>query len=580
MPEQNNDAQDAPITEENATVAQRGVLDDVARRIIESQNILIALSSNPSVDEMAAAISLSLYLEKIDKNVTAIYSGQTPDALQFLKPEETFEQSADVLQDFVIAISKEKADHLRYKMDGDFVKIYITPYKTKVSESDLDFSYGDFNVDLVLALDVSNGIDLDSALREHGRIMHDAAVVNITTGRPGKFGEIEWSDEKASSISEMIADLLFSMEKPVDSEEATALLTGVVAATNSFSNARTTSETMRISSELMEAGANQQLISMHVSKDTENEMLQKESGVAWAGNDSAEKTEEAGDATQLEIEHDDEPEPTPEPEPVEEPAVEPVEEPVEEPVSEPVFEPEPVVEPVAEPANEPAPEPISEPTPEPEPVAAPEVLPEPSYMETGPASSSFSDETQALQSEVLDQLNGADLENPDGADSLAPRTETVLQPSEEPLTFEEPNDDSKYSQMLEDALNETNAAMNPATATAQTIEAPAEINGVPVINYAQTDDILPPPPMPPVNLDEAVAAAPVIEPEPMVEPQPVAPMTDPYAMQPVAEPVVSEMQAIPEQPIVEPQPVAPQPTGQTYAAPSPDDVSAFKIPGM
>ena len=251
------------------------IYPEVAAKIRDAQNVLIALSSDPSVDEMAAAIGLSLYLDRLGKRATAIYSGATPNALEFLKPEETFEPSADTLQDFVIALNKDKADHLRYKLDGDYVKIYITPYKTRISEQDLEYSYGDFNVDLVLALDVANGIDLDSALREHGRIMHDAIIINVTTGNPGKFGEIEWSEKSASSVSEMIARLLYSVNSDikVEKEEATAFLTGIVAATNRFSNASTTPETMKIASKLMESGANQQLVSKNITPDVENEMF-------------------------------------------------------------------------------------------------------------------------------------------------------------------------------------------------------------------------------------------------------------------------------------------------------------------
>lgn len=249
------------------------IYSEIARRISEAKNVLIALSSNPSVDEMATAIGLSIYLDKLGKRATAIYSGETPNALEFLKPEQTFEATADTLQDFVIALSKEKADHLRYKLDGNYVKIYITPYRSRISEDDLDFSYGDYNVDLVLALDVANGIDLDSALREHGRIMHDAVIINITNNNPGKFGEIEWSDKKASSIAEMIARLLYSVrsEVKIGKEEATAFLTGIVASTNRFSKANTTPETMRVASLLMGSGANQQLVSRNITPDLDDE---------------------------------------------------------------------------------------------------------------------------------------------------------------------------------------------------------------------------------------------------------------------------------------------------------------------
>lgn len=274
------------------------VLVQVAEKISAAQNVLVALSSDPSVDEMAAAIGLTLFLDKLGKRATAIYSGVTPNALEFLKPERTFESSADALQDFVVALNKEKADHVRYKLDGDYVKIYITPYRTRISENDLGFSYGDYNVDLVIALDVANGLDLDAALREHGRIMHDAVLINITTANPGKFGGIEWSDKTASSVSEMIAKLIYSANSSVKigKDEATAFLTGIVAATNRFSNAKTTPITMQIASKLMDSGANQQLVSKNITPDVDNEIYSVDGGANNA---------KQVDATQLKIDHSD-----------------------------------------------------------------------------------------------------------------------------------------------------------------------------------------------------------------------------------------------------------------------------------
>lgn len=317
---------EAEATVASAMAPAPEVLASIAEKINDAHNVLVALSSNPTVDEMAAAIGLSLYLDKLGKRATAIYSGTTPDALEFLKPEETFELSADALQDFVIAISKDKADHLRYKLDGDYVKIFITPYKAKVAQQDLSFSYGDFNVDLVLALNVANGIDLDAALREHGRIMHDAVIINITTGNPGKLGEIEWSDKNASSVSEMVARLVYEVDKDkLEKEDATALLTGIVAATNRFSNAKTTPAAMQVSSYLMQAGANQQLVARNITADVDNQMISfKNSEPAGAGEaekaneavvaDAADKKETAVveetpqaevDASKFEIEHAD-----------------------------------------------------------------------------------------------------------------------------------------------------------------------------------------------------------------------------------------------------------------------------------
>ena len=299
--DQNDVPTNSAVSDSGATspsnVGGGNVMVEVANRISGAKNILVALSSDPSVDEMAAAIGLTLYLDRLGKRATAIYSGATPNALEFLEPDKTFESTADTLQDFVIALNKDKADHLRYKLDGEYVKIYITPYKARIDSSDLEFSYGDYNVDLVIALDVTDGADLDSALREHGRIMHDAAVINITTSNPGKFGEVEWSDKGASSVSEMIAKLLYSASSGTEMEkdDATAFLTGIVAATNRFSNAKTTPDTMQIASRLMESGANQQLVSKNITPDVENELYK-------TGDKSQDVVKE--DPTKLKIAHD------------------------------------------------------------------------------------------------------------------------------------------------------------------------------------------------------------------------------------------------------------------------------------
>ena len=248
---------------------KNNILEQVSSKISEAENILVALSRDPSVDEMAGAIGLTMALDNMGKHATAIYSGATPNALEFLKPEETFESDTNSLQDFIIALNKEKADHLRYKIEGDYVRVYITPYKTTISEKDLEFSHGDFNVDLVIALDIDDVSNLDAALSEYGRIMHDATAVNITTGVAGKFAETEWADPAKSSVCEMLVELLNSMkgkdgDGEMTKEVATALLTGIVAETDRFSNDKTTPETMNVASELMKAGADQKLIADNI----------------------------------------------------------------------------------------------------------------------------------------------------------------------------------------------------------------------------------------------------------------------------------------------------------------------------
>lgn len=595
-------------------------ITEVATKINGAQNVLVALSSNPSVDELCCAIGLSLYLDRLGKHVTTIYSGATPNALEFLNPEATFEQSPDTLQDFVIALNKEKADHLRYKLDGEFVKIFITPYRSRISSDDLEFSYGDYNVDLVLSLDVANAIDLDATLREHGRIMHSATVVNITTGNPGKLGEIEWSDKTASSVSEMIAELIYETggKDSIGEEEATAFLTGIVAATNRFATAGTTSRTMQLASRLMGSGANQQLISKNITLNMDNEIINPVPSIT---------EQESGDQTSLDISHEPEAS-TAEEEPQE-------------------LEAEPETEANAD-ADESAPTgkdstlmddlkaaeaslaaSVSG-------VVTPEKKMEPLHL-TGEASTdlnqdfSIPDTTSQTKSTTGSTPSQPKAPLPPSASSSAPSTPTppTSSPQEPPRSEATPKTETttadsvladtrdgivqaekvvappsdygtkplaegtnKYGQMLEDALSEggdnsvftapsatgsSNATMhssfaNPAASATPAAPTAPDFNGIPDMNYMPMpgDETLPPPPTPPIdfsNLDTAT--------EPIIPEEPASPS--------IATPTPIVSAPTPSAPAI-PAPTAPAPNPPAPATPSPanptTNPAAFKIPGM
>src|SRR5690348_10287366 len=211
-------------------------MDDIKQQVVdrlkEANNILVTVRSNPTLDLLSSCIGLALLLDKMDKHATAVFSGEVPSALEFLKPEETIEQTPDSLRDFIIALDKSKADKLRYKVEDRVVRIFITPYRTSITQDDLQFSQGDFNVDVVVALGAHEQHDLDEAITVHGRILHDATVVSINNTPNGNLGAVSWQDTTASSISEMVTEVVEQLgQNLLDGQIATALLTGVVAET-------------------------------------------------------------------------------------------------------------------------------------------------------------------------------------------------------------------------------------------------------------------------------------------------------------------------------------------------------------
>lgn len=234
----------------------------VIERLQQANNILVTVSNNPSVDQLSACIGLTLALNKSGKHATAVFSGNVPSTIEFLQPEQTLEKNTDSLRDFIIALDKSKADKLRYKVEDRMVKIFITPYRTSISNKDLEFSQGDFNVDVVVALGVHNQQDLDQAITSHGRILHDATVMSVNVLPGAELGSVNWVDPNASSLSELGVQVVDALDKKLmDGQIATAMLTGIIAETERFSNQKTSPQTMSISAELMASGANQQLVS-------------------------------------------------------------------------------------------------------------------------------------------------------------------------------------------------------------------------------------------------------------------------------------------------------------------------------
>lgn len=268
-------------------VAKQSTID----RLAQATNVLVTVSANPSVDQLAACIGLTLFLNKQGKHATAVFSGDVPSTLEFLQPDKTIEKNTDSLRDFIISLDKSKADKLRYKVEDKVVKIFITPYRTSISEKDFDFSQGDFNVDVVVALGVHSKEELDQAIIAHGRILHDATIISINNAIGGTLGTINWQDQQASSLCEMLVELAEVIKSDsFDAQMATSFLTGIVAETKRFSNEKTTSRTMSLSAKLMAAGANQQLVASQ---------LQSKSAISTTSSSDA---KDNGDGT-LEIDH-------------------------------------------------------------------------------------------------------------------------------------------------------------------------------------------------------------------------------------------------------------------------------------
>jgi nanoRNase/pAp phosphatase (c-di-AMP/oligoRNAs hydrolase) len=78
-------------------------MDDAKQQLVDklksANNILVTVSRNPTVDQLASCLGLALTLNKQGKHTAAVFSGEVPSTLEFLQPEDTIEKNTDSLRD-------------------------------------------------------------------------------------------------------------------------------------------------------------------------------------------------------------------------------------------------------------------------------------------------------------------------------------------------------------------------------------------------------------------------------------------------------------------------------------------------
>ena len=287
-----------------------------------ASTVLITTSNNPSIDQLTAALGLGQMLKKLGKSVTTTITATIPKKISFLEADKQFIDNLDSLRDFIISLDKKLADKLRYKVEGSEVRIFITPYHSRITKDDVRFGQGDFNVDAVVAIGVNTQNDIDPVVKSNSRVLSEAPVISISIGdSPSSIGAIKWHDQQASSLSELMVSTSEAFQgNLLDEDISNTLLTGIIAATNHFTNANTSPKVMTMSAQLMAAGADQQKIMKELKTEESQNIIesapqfnQSPASTQANLNDQATSVQQdntqpkADDATNMAIQHDDTP---------------------------------------------------------------------------------------------------------------------------------------------------------------------------------------------------------------------------------------------------------------------------------
>ena len=239
--------------------------EQFSRAIKDSRHILIALPKDFTPDAVGTAMALYLVLKKLGKLADVVCDGfDLPKNLNFLPAVKEIKPQLANLQKFVITLDTEenKIDEFSYNMEGDKLKIFITPKAGKFSAGQVTAESSEFKYDLIITLDAADFESLGKVYQDSTEFFFNTTVINIDHKPDNEhFGQMNLVNPNAVATAEILFNLINSLDKNLlDKEVATGLLTGLITKTRSFKNTNVTPRTLEIAGQLLAAEADRDTI--------------------------------------------------------------------------------------------------------------------------------------------------------------------------------------------------------------------------------------------------------------------------------------------------------------------------------
>ncbi len=236
-------------------------IQQIKDTIAQAQSIGIAAPKNPSLDDMAAALSLYLLLKNNNKNVSIASPSDPLVEVSSLvgvdKVEKTLKGTGGGTGDLTVSFpyTEGEIEKVSYTLEEGYLNIIVKAAEQGLTfdEKDVEYTRGGGNLDMVFAVGAPILADLDSVFDTQNL---DIKLVNIDNKEANEqYGDIVLVSPKLSSVSEGVADLALALGLHIDQDSAQNMLNGIASATNNFQDSKTSSLAFEMAALLMKKGA-------------------------------------------------------------------------------------------------------------------------------------------------------------------------------------------------------------------------------------------------------------------------------------------------------------------------------------
>jgi len=238
--------------------------------IDQAKTIALALPESPSLDAAATAAALFHVLTQNGKAVTVLLDEPFPEKLDFLGADLSVKNSLPSAKGLEVRVSTAHAqlEQLSYTIEDDSVRIFLQAKNGEFQPTDIIARQPGPAVDLIITVGASSLEDLGNIYNANVDLFFATPKLAIDTNPENSyFGTTHLIEVTASSLGEVVG-YLFLEQRPenLDAHTATALLAAITAATHSFQSIKTTPHTLSLAAELVNRGAQQQEVVLHLYK--------------------------------------------------------------------------------------------------------------------------------------------------------------------------------------------------------------------------------------------------------------------------------------------------------------------------
>jgi phosphoesterase RecJ-like protein len=239
--------------------------EQIKKLVEDSKHILLTFKKQANGDAIGSALAFAQFLKQIGKRTDIVCDDFVlPPSYVFLKESISIEPKLGSIQQFVITldIPKNGLSELSYDMKDDKLRIFITPKHGYITKEQIKTAQTNFTYDLVIVFDTLDFESLGSVYKDHMDFFYQTPTINIDH-KPAneQYGQINLVKLTASTTAEIVYELLLEMKgECITKDIATALLTGIIAGTNSFKKETVRPHTLGVASKLVDLGADRAFI--------------------------------------------------------------------------------------------------------------------------------------------------------------------------------------------------------------------------------------------------------------------------------------------------------------------------------